>query len=172
MLDGPWDGIVIAVNDIACHWPRRLDHWVTLHVNNMAGWAKLRGEKGYPGQITFWGSAARPKPPFQTVKQWAGGSSGLLAVTVAIDKLGCERVVLCGMPYTVTPHFKESKVHQPTKVWRGADGHWRAWKRKDVLSRMTGKVRSMSGRTLELFGKPDLEWLDLGAYDESREAVA
>src|SRR5688572_6460764 len=35
MLGSTWPGIVIAVNDIGAMWPRRLDHWCSLHMENM-----------------------------------------------------------------------------------------------------------------------------------------
>jgi hypothetical protein len=155
LLGAPWDGIVIGVNDIICHWPRRLDYLVSLHPEHFQKWMNERATKGYPGDYETWTSRRSPYARRYT-RSWGGGSSGMLAVTVA-DALKCSHAVLCGVPMTKTPHFAESTVHNPTKSWPTADGHFRAWQAN--VKRMQGWVKSMSGRTRDLLGEPTLEWL-------------
>jgi hypothetical protein len=82
----------------------------------------------------------------------------MLATAVALH-LGCSRIVLCGVPMTKTPHFAESVVHPHTRNWSSADGHFRAWKKPDMLAKLQGRVRSMSGRTRDLLGAATPEWL-------------
>jgi hypothetical protein len=165
----PWDGYVIAANDIGCHWPGRLDHWCTLHPEKFADWMKVRRENGLPDGYTTWTlqnklkkpKKGQPPAPHRVAPPPpnGGGASGLVAVFVALDALGCDQVVLCGMPMDKTPHFAESKVHQKSRAWAGADSHWRVWTTGTVQDKLRGRVTSMSGRTRDLLGAPTPEWL-------------
>lgn len=169
MVGAPWPGIVVAVNDIGCHWSGRLDAWVTLHPEKLHvdkdhpqawGWLQQRAEAGHPnGFLTV--AKRNPELVDRLVTPWAAGSSGLLAVVAAEGVYGCgpggSRAVLCGVPLDDRPHFTGSLVHPAGKRWSSADSHWRGWKRN--LDRMRGWVRSMSGRTRDHLGAPDAEWL-------------
>jgi len=150
----PWDGLVVAVNDVGCHWPRALDHWVTLHPDKLAGWKALRAGYGHSDGYVTWGKAERPVDRF--LHPWPGGSSGMYAIQVA-KELGAVRAVLCGVPMTATPHFAESTVHGTGAPWTAVAGHWRAWERQ--ADKLLGWVKSMSGRSQELLGAPTLAWL-------------
>jgi hypothetical protein len=157
----PWDGTVIAANDIGAHWPRELHHWVTLHPQKLIVWRALRAAQKLPltPVPTTWGrEMSMGRESTLTDKQvpaWAAGSSGMLAVQVACV-IGCTRAVLCGIPMTMTPHFGETeeKFH---KEWLSANGHWRAWTRNSYL--MQGWARSMSGRTREMLSAPTRAWM-------------
>lgn len=154
-----WDGIVVAANDIGCHWPRPLHHWASLHSKKFARWRSLR-EHLCPGEVmpVTWnqGSRSRRHPATdQALMPWPGGSSGMLAVQVA-QAVGCTKAILCGVPMTATAHFAEStEVFLPQ--WSEAARHWRAWEKYE--QRMRGWVKSMSGNTRALFGAPTLAWL-------------
>lgn len=157
-----WDGLVIVANDIGAHWSRPIDHWVSLHPEKIARWQELRRELQHdvgPAPHT-WGRQFRmynqaPRVTDEALVPWAGGSSGMFAVQVA-HTIGCRRAILCGIPMTMTPHFTESRERFHAQ-WVQANGHWKAWGR--YLPKMTGWVRSMSGRTRELLGAPTREWL-------------
>ncbi len=156
----PWDGLVIAANDVGAHWPRDLHHWVTLHPNKLEKWEALRRQHQMPdsGWQTWCQQSRWTKGKQWTthaIVPWAGGSSGMLAVQVA-RALGCTRAVLCGIPMTQTPHFGET-TERFHSHWVGANGHWRAWSRH--RTNVLGWARSMSGRTQELLGTPTVEWL-------------
>lgn len=157
LIGGPWPDLVIAVNDVGSHWPRHLDHWVSLHADKFRAWEQRRAANGYPNGYELWGHRSKNIVDRQ-VKPWGGGSSGLLAVSVA-DILRCDRVVLCGIPMNDMPHFQESKEHNPTKRWPSANSHWRAWERFIPKKRMPEWVRSMSGRTRKVLGAPTIDWL-------------
>lgn len=167
LMGRPWDGIVIAANDIGAHWPGRLDHWVTLHPENFVKWITLRRELGHQDGFTTWTPQNKlpklkgiPQPvTHRPVQNFAAGASGLLACVVALEKLGCVRGVLCGIPMTSTPHFAESKSQVKGRKWSAADAHWKAWKDAKVLAKLAGRVKSLSGRTRDLLGAPDLQWL-------------
>lgn len=151
----PWDGLIVIANDSGCHWPREFDHWVTLHPNKMENWQGIRAMQGLPGKPETWGRRANLMD--HSLKPWAGGASGMLAIQVA-QVLGCTRAVLCGIPMTPTPHFSESAEHNPRSVWSAVAGHWRAWETHQHM--IQGWVRSMSGRTCTILGGlPTMEWL-------------
>jgi hypothetical protein len=158
-----WDGIVVAANDVGVHWPRALDHWVTLHPEKMLHWMPQRASNGFSDGYETWGR--RSKALDHQIQPWSGGASGMMAVQIA-QVVGCVRAVLCGIPMTPTAHFKESTIHPATKPWKAVAGHWRAWERE--VNKMQGWVRSMSGRTLVILGgeKPTLEWLLEGKSDD------
>lgn len=73
------------------------------------------------------------------------GSSSLLGAQAAL-KLGYDRIILCGCPLS-------------GKNAKGGDyENFRAgWEQK--LSFLAGRVRSMSGWTMQLLGAPTEEWL-------------
>lgn len=158
---GPWPGLFFAANDIGVWWTRPLDHWVSFHVDKLKAWVEARHSAGHPRVFATWGW--RPEHiGNQTefaVAPWAGGSSGMLAVQVALE-LGCRKVILCGMPMTSTPHFVESQEFTPaTTTWTESDQHWRDWLRVKDLGLFEDRVRSMSGRTKALFGEPTRQWV-------------
>ena len=160
LLHGPWPGVVVATNNAGVDWPKFIDHWVTRHPEKLHGidpdgtgdWIRKRKENGFPGGYKTWGRRA-PKLVDEVVDDWGGGSSGFLSLRV-LRHLGCRRAVLCGVPMTVTPHYHGD---QKGKDWRHADLHWRSWIRH--IHRVEGWARSMSGRSAERLGVPDLDWL-------------
>jgi 2-polyprenyl-3-methyl-5-hydroxy-6-metoxy-1,4-benzoquinol methylase len=160
MLGRPWDGFVVAANDIGCHWPRRLDFWATLHPEKLKKWTEVRRANGYvDGYVTCARQAGKNRGVMRAVQTWpGGGSSGLLAAgPVAVDLLGCTHVVLAGMPMDRSPYFAESKEHPKGKNWSTADSHWAAWGKN--IDRMRDRVKSFGGRTRDLLGAPTREWL-------------
>ena len=161
LLGHPWDGLVIAANDVGCHWPRRLDHWCTLHPEKLGGWLADRVRRGGNADLDTWTRKTGPKGGVpghhHHLTAWAGGATGMLAVQVA-HTLGAVRAVLCGIPMTNTPHFKESTVHHSGRPWGSVNSHWRQW--NTLRGRMQGWVTSMSGRTRDLLGAPSRAWLN------------
>lgn len=155
-----WDGLTICVNDVACHWPRPIDHWVSLHPNKFRIWKDRRvAETGLFAEPETWGRDPvdirhRAQHVFEPL--WLGGSSGMYAVEVARRALGCTKIILCGIPMTVSSHFVESKEEFAAR-WQSADVHWTSWRR--YYLEIVPWTRSMSGRTKELLGAPSLEWL-------------
>ena len=139
---------------------RTFFHLGSLHAASLPKWKKVREKTGFDmDQLVTW-SGTNGKQADRTVRPWGGGSSGLLAVSVA-TALGCTRIVLCGVPMEKAPHFKESKVHQAGRLWAAADSHWRAWVKGSVMSQLKETTRSMSGRTGKTLGEPTLDWLGL-----------
>lgn len=145
-LAGEFD-LVVACNDIGTQYPG-ITHWVTLHPDKMAGWLVQRLKNGHP--LTGFEIVTHRQHPkkYRMTGDW-GGSSGLLAVKVALEA-GATHVICAGIPMTATPHF----FSKPN--WRFAENHRNGWnRRKDGLTR----VRSMSGWTRQLLGAPSADWL-------------
>jgi SAM-dependent methyltransferase len=161
MIGREWPGLVVAVNDVGIHYTGRLDHWCSLHYEKLVKWNVRRADM-MPKTWLTWSKVRAGHTVDRTLAGWTAGSSGLLGVGVALE-LGCTHIVLCGIPMTIDTHFPQSDVHDPNKPWKSANGHWGAWKRSTVLSKMGDRVRSMSGRTRERFGAPTPEWLE-GAW--------
>lgn len=162
MLGAKWPGIVVAANDIGCHWPERLEQWATVHPEKMPGWAADRKTHGFSPAVTWTrvGGSRRQQNTScadHVIQPWGGGSSGMLAVQVARE-VGCTHAILCGLPMTKTEHFVQSTVHVLHRPWSQCDNHWRVWPR--LKNKMLPWARSMSGRTRELLGMPTAEWLN------------
>lgn len=150
LLHGPWPGVVVAVNDMIAHYPGRVDHAVSLHADKLESWLTERRRRGGNRDLVTWSHPMRHTPAKRTIEQRGAGSSGLLAVWVAFE-VGCERVVLCGVPMDGQGHFFDPRP------WADAERYAKAWEeRRHALT----DVRSMSGWTRSLLGAPTREWLE------------
>lgn len=154
MIGGPWYGTVIAVNEAGVHWPQYLHHWVTYHPEHFERWEAERVRLGGPPGYIRWARREEERVD-RIAPPWEGGSSGRLAVAVASVLEPVDRVVLCGVPLTETPHFHDRDNGEP---WQYADIHCRRWKAQ--VDKIEGWVKSMSGRTRDLLGAPTMEWID------------
>jgi hypothetical protein len=149
---------VIAINDILEYYDGEIDYAVSLHPQKFAGWMKERDRKDFPKPKQFVTFTGHPKSevPIDLVMdyQWPSmgqsGSTGLFAVKVARDS-AFNKIVLCGVPMDKRPHF----FSQPE--WTQVESFWPAWGK--MLDHFKTETRSMSGRTMELLGKPTREWL-------------
>lgn len=152
----PADCLIVAVNDAGVWWPGRLDAWVTMHADEMPYRIRKRTELGHPAGFTTWtrpyprGMEDREAHCDRVIGGWGGGSSGLVAVGVAIQHR-CS-VILCGVPLDERPHFNR------TGAWEGAAGFREGW--TDRSEALAPLVRSLSGWTRETFGAPTQEWVD------------
>jgi hypothetical protein len=157
---GPFDEVV-AVNDAGHDYPR-VDHWVSFHGDKFERWKFKREEKGYPPVKNFWTStygrleSAYEKQLAQLgvkkVKYAGGGSSGLVAVIVALEYLRSSHVIVAGMP--MDPQEGHYHSHGP---WKEALRHRVAW--EAMSSSLVPRVTSMSGWTQSVLGKPTASWL-------------
>jgi hypothetical protein len=147
--------ILVATNHAGRDREEPVDHWVSFHQELFPLWLKERRARGLadPGQL--WTCAPAPAPksldlPVRKAANWRG-SSGLLAVTVALE-LGASHVVCCGVPLR-----KEGEHYDKPGLWRDAGNYRAGWVNHAAV--MAGRVRSMSGWTAELLGQPDPAWL-------------
>lgn len=147
--------LILGTNHAGRDWPEDFPHWVTFHAELMPLWIEQRRAAGLPdftGQL--WTCERRPCPEgldWKAVPSWAG-SSGLLAVTVALF-LGIERVICCGIPLD-----RDQAHYDDSKPWKDAGNYRLGW--LNHVKHMDGRVRSWRGYTGDLLGKPDREWLN------------
>jgi hypothetical protein len=112
-------------------------------------WLQTRSRRGYPQPTQIW--THRPGFPAYITQDW-GGSTGLLAVKVALFELKLDVAILCGVPMSaVGNHYRR---HQP---WGVCDTFHRGW--NSHHDELKGRVKSFSGWTAERLGQPTLEFL-------------
>jgi hypothetical protein len=156
--------IVIATNHAGIDYDGHVDHWVSFHAELLPMWIDKRAAAGRAPAGRYWTVERRmaPATPLELsrVPNW-GGSSGLVAVTVALH-LQCSHIVCCGVPLDLNvAHYDDPKP------WREAGNYRRAW--MTYRSQMTA-VRSMSGWTRQILGAPTGEWFDEGQEQGRRSA--
>src|ERR1044072_7898190 len=156
---GPID-YVLAGRAIAVDF-ERVDIWCWFHAELFPDFAERRAKKGFAPVKEYWTTTyhGRGRGPVKGMDiksiEWnMGGSSGMVATFIALDKLHCGRVMLAGIPMT-----PEGGRYDDGKPWPEALVQRGAW--ITHLEHMLGRVRSFSGWTLEtLEGKPPTtEWL-------------
>lgn len=141
--------VVVAANEAGVAWSGILDAWVTLHPDEMAARIKRRQQRGYPDArviVDHW------QVEYKFKGQRQSGSSGLFAVKYALVDMAVDRAVCCGIPIEV-----ESGRIDGKSSWPAAPVFKQGWEQS--LPHLKDKVRSMSGWTSRLLGKPTAEWL-------------
>lgn len=167
VLDGYVDTstCVIGTNEMF-RWLSRFDHLATLHPEKLQGWQTEvdllgRARAGVRYWVPNLSAQDRievmrglPWPEFASTHAWDwgggnSGSSGLFAVGIAFS-LGCDKVVLAGVPMDTQPHVNK------THAWTDREKFVTAW--SAASAKLKGRVRSQSGWTRELLGEPTLHW--------------
>lgn len=144
--------LLIACNHAGRDEAGTLDHWATMHPELFPKWLEDRRAAGRPEAGQLWHAGHRRTRVGSTpIDSW-GGSSGLLSVRVAIH-LECDRIVLAGVP------MKKGFCHYDRSgtPWNEAAQYWNQWQRR--LPQLVDRVRSLSGWTADLLGRPTVEWL-------------
>jgi hypothetical protein len=159
----PWgiDGaLIVATNHAARDYPGTVHHWVTFHPELLPRWVADREAGGRSPAENYWTGIRRLPPPgigpIKVVENW-GGSSGLLAVTVAME-LQADRIICCG-----TPISPEMGHYDNPKPWADGGNYRRAWMRR--VDHMRDRVRSCSGWTRDLIGGPTEDWWNGSSQD-------
>lgn len=150
---------VVAVKDIWMEWDR-VDHVVSYHADRWPKELKRRRSMGFKDPPHFWTYKGVRVPRMEGIdpacikhRDTRGGSSGLLGAMVGIEV--CDRAILAGIPMDPTQrHFHERKKGNPWTEGKLYKQHWMGY-----LPQMKGKVKSMSGFTMQLLGAPTLEWV-------------
>ena len=139
-----------------------IDTWVSAHAENMPKWQKMRAACGYDlPEVVCWNMATRGySAVIHRTHQlrWPGmdspsaGGSSLLAVRVALDD-GASKVVVCGAPLDASGNIGANGGTNGdySKFIEG----WRWAHSQGYLD----AVKSMSGKTADLLGKPTKHWL-------------
>lgn len=143
--------LLVVINDMITVCPDKIDAMATLHPEKLDGWLKARFSKGWSVDFPIW-SHRRGKHVTHETRDHMIGSSGMFATQIALSKLFCSHVVLCGVPMDARSHLIRGKPwtqhHIFDKVWRRE------------ASRLKNHVRSWSGLTRELLGKPTEDWMN------------
>jgi hypothetical protein len=154
---------VYCVKLAGVHWKGGRFVWATLHPEFMDQYeaerkahgrhaeyeivAPLANEVGMHGSK---GNIAR-RISYRYPGMNSSASSGLYAAKVALDD-GCDRVVLAGVPMQQDAnHFTRGKP------WLQVNAFTNGFERS--VPHMQGKVRSMSGLTRDVLGRPTSDWL-------------
>lgn len=146
--------MIIGCNHAARDELGRVDHWATMHPELFPLWIRQRTAAGRPLEAQLWHARHARLPAgieSTPIDSW-GGSSGMLCVRLAIH-LRCEKIVLAGVPMRKTFSHYDCKL-----PWFEARQYWSAWERRKA--EMADRVRSLSGWTADLLGRPTREWLD------------
>lgn len=152
--------VVFAANDVGMYLPR-LDHWCSLHTDNLGLWKPVRWMHAHAQENTKYHSTD-PRPFIDYV--WEGLRplfclSGLFAMQLAWI-MGASPIILVGCPMDATPRFFESKIKPGQFAYgggaQGADFSVREQVMKEMmrLPEFCEAVRSMSGWSREYFGTP------------------
>lgn len=141
---------VVGANLIGVIWPGRFDAWVSLHPDKLKRpWVERRRRSGLPAHHRVVGLG---DTPHRFAGQTEPGSSGLFALKVALDDLGFDRAVLCGVPLAPTAHFN---IARP---WSAATQYRAGW--EQALPHIMSRARSMSGWTADLLGRPPADFFN------------
>ena len=144
---------VMAING-AVYGLEEFEHLASLHSDMVHHWRYARGVRQDCG-------VRKPARACQTHSDredvdvdvahaafpLSGGSSALFGVQVALFALNAKDVLLCGVPYDDAGHFYDPPLVRSS---RSAPGDWEPWMLAKGL--FGDRVRSMSGKTKELFG--------------------
>lgn len=147
--------VIIAANHVGISFEGRLDGWATLHHELIGGWRDERATAGRNTDYRTFIHAPRRGVDAEAVPQTWYGSSGLYAAQVALEVMGAAGVILCGVPMNA-----EAGHITGAPTWPYVDRYRAGF---EAAKADGANIRSMSGWSADLFGRPDVEWLaDLG----------
>jgi hypothetical protein len=154
---GVMEPVVIAANDVGMFLPK-LDHWVSLHSDNLANWKNVRWMHHMGFEDAKYHSDM-PKPYLDYAWEQLRPLfclSGYFAMQIAW-LMGCSPIILCGCPGSPGPRFFEA-LPKGVFGYGGGEAGSDSAIRQQVVDEMTRvpefrkTVRSMSGWTKEFFG--------------------
>lgn len=153
-MDNP---VIFAVNDVG-QYVTGLDHWCSLHTDNLGPWKAVRWLNCKTMERTqYHGVDARPHVNYV----WDQLSpcfalSGYFAMQVAFI-MGADRIVLCGCPGEATKRFFEAAPRADFGYGQGTAGSDEGVRNQLIhemqrLPEFKAAVRSLSGWTQNFFG--------------------
>jgi len=153
----PIDCDVMAVNDMISYYPESLTYAYSNDFEMLMNWVNARRP---PFQSKDKNLSAHCCFPCHSAKKWdikVHGNSGLCAVYVALQ-MGYDDITLCGIPQDNTGHFfdapwERTNYENSSGRKRPGSDQIRYWS-SAAENVFKGRVKSMSGRTSELLGKP------------------
>lgn len=153
----PFD--VGATNDAGGMYQGKLTLWCTLHPEKAGPWQRNRNRRGRNEDYVFITHKGGVGNNFDNVRidkivtERFKGSSGLYLAQNGV-RSGYTHIICCGMPMSASAaHFFNS---QP---WAEADKYRRGWLLAKKDQEMRSKIRSISGWSAAVFGRPNQVWL-------------
>ena len=144
--------LIVACNFAGIDFPGHLDAWVTLHPEHFDSWRDARAGSGRNTDYRAFAHATGGNAATEIVAYRRYGSSGLYMAQISVEALGASGTILCGVPMDDSG----GHIHWPG-AW-GASHHYRT---AFLAAHAAGvPIRSMSGWTAHLFGKPDSVWIE------------
>ncbi len=150
--------VIFAANDIGMYLPV-VHHWASLHADKLREWAAVRRcepslWQDFTTHTTV--SALRGADNVWAIEPCAFSLSGMFTMQVAY-LMGADRIILCGCPGDQTRRFfdKHSRIDY---AYGGGDSagdqrdHQQLMNEINRVPELKRRVRSMSGRTQEIFG--------------------
>ncbi len=148
-----------AANDVGGKYQGKLTLWCSLHPEKVGPWQNQRRRRGQNEDYIFithkggvgnnFGNARIDKIITDRFK----GSSGLFLAQNGVQ-LGYSHIICCGMPMSSSgAHYFNSEP------WAEADQYRRGWLVACKDQEMRTKIRSMSGWSASVFGRPNKTWL-------------
>lgn len=152
LLDGK-PRLIVACNYAGLHYEGRIDAWASLHPELLWQWRRDRASGGRNTDCRYFVYSGHADCGFAELlpERWAA-SSGLYMAQAALEKMGATGAILCGVP--MDPAARH--IHWPGE-WEDGSRYWHGVLKAHADE--PDRIRSMSGRTRELFGEPDGEWL-------------
>jgi hypothetical protein len=152
---------IMCINDAVLAFRDRVNHFASYHDELIGNWMMVRKPETIDGVlkpvlrgVVTHGQRAGEFTKRVHVFQHGGGTSAMFGALVA-ERLGYERIILCGCGLTKEGRFCEPPWATTHDYWETDDGP--AW----IRARDAGELshcRSMSGRTREVLGAPPPEW--------------
>lgn len=151
---------VIVVKRMLPVWRGPVTAFASLHPDTVANAVRARDRAGLPMGFDIYTNKRPQGARALDIKVIPDlrGSSGLFAVAAALQYPRIDRIVLCGVPIDSRPHFDRSKN------WDHFLHYRQGWTQN--IGMLKQRVRSMSGWTSTLLGKPTEQWLS-EASDQS-----
>lgn len=151
------DPVWFGVNDIGMYLPK-LDHWVSLHADNLSAWKAVRWLNSRSLEIAKYHSCTqRPVIDYcWDLLTPTFALSGYFAMQIAYI-MGADLIVLCGVPGDQRRKFTDLFPREDFGYGSGTSGgdhgvREQLEKEMERLPMFKNKVRSMSGATKDFFG--------------------
>lgn len=141
---------VACINHTAIHWPNAFKFWISWHTELFA---ELK-DRVSCGPITIGPDDTIEVAYMKTFPGFMASDSSLYAVKVLLD-MDYDRIILCGVPLDNTRKFYDAPGAELPQ--HASSNIQKAWKFE--AKSFNDRVRSMSGNTMRLLGKPTEKWL-------------
>lgn len=146
----------MAVNDMMAYYPGRLQYGVTLHGNKLPGWVfgqEYRATMGGWPLLEVHSNLHWPRIDQVWPLQRDGGTSGIFGAIIGL-LMGYDKVILAGIPADGSPRFFDPPWQfHPQFSLEHVFVEWTRLYESVPLARE--QIRSLSGRTKELWGEPE-----------------